>query len=364
MIDYKFYSTDQSHPPQNINLLSSILPQDRLIKDIREAYDYKGALIHIDSNLFTSKNISKEIFDFREEKNKQTLLLVDYSYETGCAENDFNNKITQIAKLGIDPSKVLYVFNRSAYHDWMDKHINQITFIDLFAVSAAIRHAIYKLPASQTTVKNRPKKINLLLGKINKPSRMQVLKSFYNSTAREKTLFSILGMPTEKQEDKKFLEFLKNNQGPVDGVEIIDTNEGISSQGWPDNCQVYDETSVSFICETHETNDSLFVTEKTYRPILNRHPFIVRASFPLLDYLKAIGFQTFNEFVDESYDDTHDTSKEHIDSLVKNAEKLLDELLKSPDRIQEIVDHNYKILIKFAQNELAVLNQRIFALLK
>ena len=97
---------------------------------------------------------------------------------------------------------------------------------------------------------------------------------------------------------------------------------------------------------------------------MNRHPFIVRASFPLLNYLKAIGFQTFNEFVDETYDDTPNTSKEHIDRLVKNAEKMLDEISKSPDRIQEIVNHNYETLIKFAQSELALLNQRIFALLK
>lgn len=363
MMDYKFYSTDQKGQPQNINLLSKILPQERIITDIKEAYDYEDALLVIDSSIHKTI-LEKEIFDFREEKNKQTRLLVDYSYETGCSENDFNNKISQIAKLGIDTAKVLFVFNRSAYHEWMDKHINQITFIDLFAVSAAIRHAIYKLPASQTAVTDRPKKINLLLGKINKPSRMQVLRSFYESTAKDKTLFSILGMPREKQEDENFLEFLKSNQGPIDGAEALDTNEGISSQGWSDNCRVYDETSVSFICETHETNDSLFITEKTYRPILNRHPFIVRASFPLLNYLKAIGFQTFNEFVDETYDDTPNTSKEHIDRLVKNAEKMLDEISKSPDRIQEIVNHNYETLIKFAQSELALLNQRIFALLK
>jgi hypothetical protein len=42
---------------------------------------------------------------------------------------------------------------------------------------------------------------------------------------------------------------------------------------------------------------------------------------------------------------------------------MLDEISMNPDRIQEIVDYNYKILIQFAQNELAYLNKRIFSAL-
>ena len=364
MIDYKFYSVDQKGQAPNRNLITGLVPSDRLLQDIREAYDYQGAVIYVDSNIFSSSAIEKQIFEQRINKALITKLLVDHSYETGLSETDYNKKILQIVKLGIDAKDILFVLNRSAYAEWMDKHISQIVFIDLFAVSAAVRHAIDNMPSSQTNVDERPNKINLLVGKIDKPSRSLILKSFFDSSLKDSTLFSVLGMPQDvSQHSEEFLNFLKHNQGPVDGVETFNQIDGISSQGWTNDTSVYDNTSVSFICETHETNNSLFITEKTYRPILNRHPFIARASFPLLDYLKAIGFKTFEAFIDESYDKLQDITKEHSDTLVKRAGELLEQVKNNPAEIQEIVDHNYETLIKFAQSELANLNYRIFSAL-
>jgi len=364
MIDYKFYSVDQKGQATNRNLITGLVPSDRLIQDIREAYDYQGAVIYVDSNIFSSSAIEKQIFEQRTDNSLITKLLVDHSYETGLSEIDYNKKIAQVVKLGIEAKNILFVLNRSAYAEWMDKHISQIVFIDLFAVSAAVRHAIEKMPASQTNIEERPKKINLLVGKVDKQSRSLILESFFNSNLKDSTMFSILGMPKDvSNHSKEFLNFLKENQGPLDDVETFNQTDGVSSQGWTNNTQVYDDTSVSFICETHETNDSLFITEKTYRPILNRHPFVARASFPLLEYLKAIGFKTFEKFIDESYDQSRDINKEHSDVLVKRAGELLDQVKKNPTEIQEIVDHNYETLIKFAQSELANLNYRIFSAL-
>lgn len=362
MIDYKFYSTDQSQR-KNLNLISGVVPDERLVSNIQEAYDYEGALVYIDSNVFNSSAIKKEIFNEREKKSFITKILIDRSYETGLSEQDFNNKINQLARIGIDTKDILFVLNRSAYHEWMDKHINQIILIDLFAISAAIRHVIYNQPITTIDVKNRPNKLNLLIGKINKPSRTLILKSFFESSIKDDTVFSILGLPEDKT-DEDFVKFISKNQGPIDGAETIEVGEGISSQGWGNSSKVYDETSVSFICETHETNDSLFITEKTYRTILNKHPFVARASFPLLEYLRAIGFKTFNYFVDESYDKAHDISKEYSDLLVTRAKELLEKTKQHPAEIQQIVDHNYKILIQFAQSELAAFNTRIFSSLK
>lgn len=363
MIDYKFYSTDQLGQPFNQDILSGVLPQARFIDNIKDAYDYEGALVVIDSDIHKTI-LPTEIFDFRNKNNKQTRLMVDYAYETGLPEEMYDKKVREIASRGIDIKDVLFVFNRSAFADWMEKHINNIVFIDLFAVAAAVRHAIGKTPVSNVSVKDRPKKINLLVGKIDKPSRSLILQSFYTSKLKDSTMFSILGMPnTDANFDKGFLQFLEDNQGPLDGAITFQQEDGVSSQGWSDNSSIYDNSSVSVICETHETNDSLFVTEKTYRPIINRHPFVARASFPLLEYLGAIGFKTFEAFIDESYDKSRDISKEQSDILVKRAGELLEQVKNDPEEIQEIVDHNYETLIKFAQSELANLNYRIFSTL-
>lgn len=363
MMDYKFYSTDQIGQPLNLNILSGILPQERKINETTEAHKYEGGLIVIDSDIHHTK-IEKQIFDQRSDRNKKTILLVDYSYETGLDEELYDQKVRQIASNGIDIKDVIFVFNRGAYKSWMDKHSKQILVIDLFAISAAIRHAIHNMPVSTNSVADRPKRINFLIGKPNKKSRMLIAESIHQNTDVKDPLVSILGMPDESNYDESFLQFLRNNQGPKDGAEIMQTSEGISSQGWSNDTSIYDQSSVSIVCETHETNDSIFLTEKIYRPIINRHPFVIRSSFRTIEYLQSVGFKTFNGLIDESYDADLEVSKQNCNTIVTRAQQLLTAVKEYPQKVQEIVDHNYKILIALAQLELARINQKIFELLK
>lgn len=364
MTDYKFFSNDQSGQSLNLNLLSGILPANRCINDIVEAYDYDGALVVIDSSI-RKTNFEKELFSQRTDNSRSTLLLVDYAYETGLPEEQYDNKVRQIARQGVDIKDVIFVFNRSAYHPWMDKHSKNIVVIDLFAVSAAIRHAIHNLPVSQTLVKDRPQRVNLLLGKLNKTSRTLITKSLFDRKSLVDPLVSLLGKPKDLSTyDDDFVKFIEDNQGPVDGVPVMDTNEGVSSQGWASSSNVYDQTSVSIVCETHETNDSIFLTEKTYRPILNRHPFVIRSSFKALEYLRSFGFKTFSDFINEDYNIDSTVSQDNADIIIQRAEELLKATQSNTDQIQEIVDHNYKVIIALAQLELTRLNQKIFEALK
>lgn len=62
----------------------------------------------------------------------------------------------------------------------------------------------------------------------------------------------------------------------------------------------------------------LFITEKTCKPILSLTPFIVNSSPHYLKFLKKLGFKTFGEWFDESYDE--DMSAEFSMSIIlKNA---------------------------------------------
>lgn len=360
MIDFKIYNHN-ADSQINFNLISGVVPQERIITDIREAYDYDGALF-IMNNSIISNDYNEEVFKFRQENDKLTKLIVDYSYETGLSEDDFNTKVKKIVSKGIDFKDTLFILNRSAYSPWLDKHINQVHFIDLFAVSAVVRHVIHKMPVSTNKIEERPLKANLLLGKVNKESRRKIINAFYKSSLREKTIFSFLGKLDDN--NLELVQLVNDNQGPIDGATPIKLGHETSSQGWSNDTIVYDTSSVSFICETHELNDSLFITEKTYRPIINRHPFIARASFPLIQYLKAIGFKTFDEFIDEDYDKKNDVDDSYADLLVQRAEELLKSISDNKDQIENIVNHNYEVLVKFAESELIHLNQRLFALLK
>tara|TARA_B100000809_G_C15057646_1_gene501211 strand:+ start:11 stop:1363 length:1353 start_codon:yes stop_codon:yes gene_type:complete len=66
-----------------------------------------------------------------------------------------------------------------------------------------------------------------------------------------------------------------------------------------------------------------FVTEKTYHPIYFGQPFMVIGSKGTLKYLKDIGYNTFPEIFDESYDDMFDLN-DRVDSVVNELQRIID----------------------------------------
>lgn len=65
-------------------------------------------------------------------------------------------------------------------------------------------------------------------------------------------------------------------------------------------------------CFLHVVNETVFyqnklhLTEKTFKPIVCERPFILAAAPGNLAYLKSYGFQTFEPWIDESYDTIND----------------------------------------------------------
>ena len=64
----------------------------------------------------------------------------------------------------------------------------------------------------------------------------------------------------------------------------------------------YNDTKYSIISETNDSNDEIFMTEKIWKPILAEHVFIVHGNHLYLQKLRELGFKTFNNYFDESYD--------------------------------------------------------------
>lgn len=115
----------------------------------------------------------------------------------------------------------------------------------------------------------------------------------------------------------------------------------------------YSQTFFSLISET--TVSSLFVTEKTYKPILNEHPFIIIGCLGILKYLRGLGFKTYPEFFDESYDDIINPK----DRIIKIIDEI-DEFCNLPYKakmeryisVQDKVEYNKKIFLNITQGYL------------
>ena len=65
------------------------------------------------------------------------------------------------------------------------------------------------------------------------------------------------------------------------------------------------------------------MTEKIWKPILAQHIFIVHGNYLYLQKLREMGFKTFNNYFDESYDLERDPDK-RIDKIVSLCKSLKD----------------------------------------
>lgn len=63
------------------------------------------------------------------------------------------------------------------------------------------------------------------------------------------------------------------------------------------------------VAETVFYHKKLHLTEKIFKPIIARRPFLLVAAPGNLAYLKSYGFKTFDKWVDESYDNEQDNDK-------------------------------------------------------
>lgn len=77
----------------------------------------------------------------------------------------------------------------------------------------------------------------------------------------------------------------------------------------------YNTTAFSIVAETVISSKlPLFVTEKTFKPLAYEHPFIVYGQPGILDFLHSLGFETFENVFDESYDNIID-DKTRLDNI-------------------------------------------------
>lgn len=98
------------------------------------------------------------------------------------------------------------------------------------------------------------------------------------------------------------------------------------------------------VAETVAHGRKLHLTEKSFKPICLRMPFIIIGTAGSLRHLRSYGFKTFSDLWDESYDDeTDDVLRvERIASLLRSLDELptagKQELF---DAARDIVEHNY-----------------------
>ena len=84
----------------------------------------------------------------------------------------------------------------------------------------------------------------------------------------------------------------------------------------------------------------VFLTEKTFKPILLKMGFVIAGRMGVLKKLRDLGFKTFSDYWDESYD-TMDWWPDRRDALVKTIEDIILDDVHVP---LDILEYNYNVL--------------------
>ena len=108
----------------------------------------------------------------------------------------------------------------------------------------------------------------------------------------------------------------------------------------------YDQFQIEIIAESVTQGETFFPTEKTARPIIGCRPFLLFGPIGFLSNLKQVGFRTFSELWDESYDqlegaDRWARMKSTMDTIIRDGYDC--------NLAQDIVKYNYQQFYNFLQ---------------
>lgn len=123
---------------------------------------------------------------------------------------------------------------------------------------------------------------------------------------------------------------------------FYDDADTVSSSFLPHR-KLFNDCLVNVILETTAYyTDSPFLTEKTFKVLINARPFVILGDTNCLAKLKQEGFKTFDKFCDESYDTEIDLDK-RIEKTLDSTIQLIDACRRYPTEIDEICQHNQRL---------------------
>jgi len=111
--------------------------------------------------------------------------------------------------------------------------------------------------------------------------------------------------------------------------------------------KVYHSFFLEVVCETYSRGTSFYPTEKIWRPIINRTPFIVQGPKDYIKNLRRLGFKTFSNWFDESHEqDEYNYQPIGIcATLNRLATHSTSELEGIHIDMADTLEHNYQVML-------------------
>jgi len=239
-----------------------------------------------------------------------------YTNDTNAYPTEFINKVKKynvtlqdcnlvINRLHVYDSHILIHSEQRSNN--LKKYLNDPQFIPVYYWSHAIIAKDWFRYAKHVHIKKNIQKTFLIYNRAWAGTREYRLK-FIDLLVSNKLIneCQVTVNPVDPEIGKHYTtyEFTNPQWKPFNCLEkFVTTQSTVDSSASADFCEGdYTKTDIEVVLETLFDDDRLHLTEKILRPIAIGQPFLLVATHGSLAYLRAYGFKTFSDIIDESYD--------------------------------------------------------------
>ena len=305
-------------------------------------------------------------------KNGNGYILIDHSPEAFVYDKHLSVLHSYFTSYGIPLYKILYLTGcmnvDDVYKDYVKRYnipddnnfrIKLISYpCSIDSASGEIENLTSEPEYDETTI---PNKLFLSWNRRHKAHRNMLAVLFNKNNLLDRSYFS---MSREEPEfpDRKFEDIFETywleafnltsddvmdlvNKLPlvVDGKTAINDMIKIN-QSSSEN--FYKDSLISVITETNFLENEISMTEKSIKPVKEKHPFIMVGVKGTLKAYHGLGYKTFSDFWSEDYDNI-----EHGWARLREIIKICNEIAQWDDakildfkeKVKPIVDHNFQI---------------------
>jgi len=242
-----------------------------------------------------------------------------------------------------------------AYKHW-DKRMDVFSF-DYF------RYETLQLYPKVNLLERKYKEIKydfLCLNRVARYNRIALYVELKRLGYVDKNLYSYYNIENQSVEPNNLskAEFLLNKyyaplvKESLDDKIMLDSIVEHDVEPYLTDERLYKQSFFSLVTETEI--DNLFITEKTWKPLIFGHPFIIWGSQGILDYLRSKGFKTYNGIFDETYDTIVD-NRQRLNAIVQEVERFsnLPSEVKKENflKSKEIARHNQDVMLNLTDND-------------
>lgn len=286
------------------------------------------------------------------------------------------NKLSDISKLVFSFESELHNFHWTmwdkCHHDnvyWIvpgqvndrdDINRNIIFWGDWFKTTTSLYKQLPDKLEQMNPYATKPRFFDALLG-VTKPHRTFVANAVIKNNLQDKFILTYGG-------NWKDTEFYAKDYF-VWEPECVPVGNIIGTADWVDYCgirtglsrvipiNVFNDTAYSVIAETDHDNTLSFFSEKTAKPMIARRLFIAFTGYKFLNNLRAQGFKTFNNVIDESYDLIIDDTERYT-AAFEQVKRLCDmDQQQVYTQLKDVIEHNYNHImstdwVEYAANQI------------